>query len=70
MFQRQGGYEAYLLQLRIPAYPEQVNLHPMHLEKGEPLHRKSASNASIRPDGPPVPKEERGLAKGKGDSKT
>jgi len=34
MFQRQGGYEAYLLQQRIPAYPEQVNLHPIAPGKG------------------------------------
>lgn len=47
-----------------PLTPEQANLHPMHLEKGEPLAPKICQQCiNFDRMGPPVPEEERGWLK-------
>jgi hypothetical protein len=47
-----------------PLTPEQVNLHPVHLEKGEPLAPKICQQCiNFDRMGPPVPEEERGWLK-------
>ena len=47
-----------------PLTLEQVNLHPMHLEKGEPLAPKICQQCiNFDRMGPPVPEEERGWLK-------
>ena len=47
-----------------PLTPEHANLHPVHLEKGEPLAPKICQQCiNFDRMGPPVPEEERGWLK-------